>query len=140
MSGTNFGFITLCVLTFMLLVLTTRALRSMSDGALCFSAVAQYKRKWAKNGSFRRFVVLRGLLRPKAALYLAAALACIVALPFAQEMFPKYPYWTLLAVAAARWLIREGGRQAAIRAVGSEGTCRPASRWICEASSTIRRR
>jgi hypothetical protein len=119
-DGKYLASITLCVLTLIQLLLTIRALRNMSDGALCFSSVAQYKRKWARNGSFRRFVVLRGLLRPKAALYLAAAVACIFALPFAQETFPTYPFWGLVAVAAAWWLFREGGRQAAVRAVESE--------------------
>jgi hypothetical protein len=72
----------LWIIFVILLLIMIRSLKAMNDGAFgIFSVVGVYRRRWAKNGSYMRFVLTRGLAHPKSLLCYGVALALILVIP-----------------------------------------------------------
>ena len=80
--------------------------------------------KWAKNGSYKWFIVSQGMLRRCALLYFAGAIGLVLLLPFAQ-LLQSGLNGSILILIAAIWCYRQGGRHAIAKIVASEADLPP---------------
>lgn len=109
----------LWLVSFTLWLATIRAFRAIRRGALdVFLAVARFKRKYGRNGSFMKYALRKGL-SSDGVWYFCAAIASMLLIPVFREYFPQYPYTTPVLVAIAWWCYREGGTRGLAQSIRS---------------------